>query len=338
VSLAYRKERLDRGIKVRADDVYAVSSHREMLYLALPRVMVIAALLVVPLLLDPYWQRVLTQACAIGLLGLSWDFMASAGMVCLGQAFAFGVGSYASGILNHYFNWPPFLAIPAATLGGAIICTLVYLPVLRLKGIYFAMVSFILPLMCPRIIEATGILGGTSGLSGLTLLPGGRFDLYASAVVLLICLFGFRRLLQTDFGIIIMGIRDNDRAVLSAGIDVYRYKVQVILIGCAVGTFAGAFLTHSYGFVGMPSFALDYSILPVASVVVGGVGSFAGAVLGAFILVPLSESLRLLGTMRIAFYSLAMVTFVIAIPEGIFSYFERKYNQRERTVKVEADQ
>jgi len=333
----FRKERLDRGIKVRADDVYAVSSYREMLYIAFPRVAAVTGLLLAPLLVDPYWQRVLSQAGAVALLGLSWDFMSCAGMVCLGQAFAFGVGAYTTGILNHYFGWHPVWAIPAAALGGALVCTLVYLPVLRLRGIYFAMVSFILPLMCPRIIEATGILGGTSGLSGLSLLPGGTVDLYAVMVVLTICLFGFRRLLQSDFGIIVMGIRDNDRAVLSAGINVYWYKVQVLFLGCAVGAFVGAFLSHSYGFVGMPSFALDYSILPVACVIVGGAGSFWGAVLGAFILVPLSESLRLLGTMRIAIYSLAMVTFVIAVPEGIFSYFEKKYTQFERMVKVEAD-
>jgi len=337
VPSAYRKERLDRGIKVRADDIYAVSSYREMLYLALPRVTAITALLAVPLLVGPYWHRVLTQACAIALLGLSWDFMSLAGMVCLGQAFVFGVGAYISGALNYYFNWPPYLSIPTATLCGAVLCTLVYLPVLRLRGIYFAMVSFILPLMCMRIIEATRILGGTSGLSGLSPLPGNWFELYVSIIIMLVCLFGFRRMIQTDFGIIMMGIRDNDRAVLSGGVDIYWCKIKVLFVGCAVGTFVGAFLAHSYRFVGISSFALDYSILPVASVVVGGLGSFGGAVLGAFILVPLSESLRLLGTMRIALYSLVMVIFVIAIPEGIFSYLTRKYNQFERTVKVEAD-
>jgi len=334
----YRKERLDRGIKVRADDVYAASSYREMLYLALPRVAAITALLVTPFFIGAYWQRVMTMACAIALLGLSWDFMAAAGMMCLGQSFIFGVGAYFSGALNSYFHIPPYLSIPLATLGGGAFCTLVFLPVLRLRGIYFAMVSFILPLMSMRIIEATRILGGTVGLSGLSPLPGKWFELYMSIVILQVCLFGFRRLIQTDFGVILRGIRDNDRAVLSGGIDIYWYKAWVLFVGSAVGTFVGAFLTHSYRFAGIPSFALDYSILPVASVVVGGIGSFAGATLGAFILVPLSESLRLLGTMRIAFYSLAMVVFVVAIPEGIFAYLEKKYNQFERVVKVEADE
>jgi branched-chain amino acid transport system permease protein len=337
MAVAYRKERVDRGIKVRADDVYAASSYREMLYLALPRVLPVAALLLIPLVLGSYWQRVMTVACAIALLGLSWDFMASAGMMCLGQSFVFGVGAYISGALNYYFHLPPYLSIPVATLGGAGFCTLVFLPVLRLRGIYFAMVSFILPLMSMRIIEATKILEGTGGMSGLSPLPGKWFELYMSIVVMLICLFTFRRLIQTDFGVILRGIRDSDRAILSGGIDVYWYKVQALFVGCVVGAFVGAFLTHSYRFVGIPSFALDYSILPVASAVVGGIGSFAGAILGAFILVPLSESLRLLGTMRIAFYSLAMVIFVIAIPEGIFSYIERKYHQFERMVKVEAE-
>ena len=338
MAVAYRKERLDRGIKARSDDVFAVSSFREMLYLASPRVLAVAGLLIVPLLLGAYWQKVVTLTCAIALLGLSWDIMASAGMICLGQAFLFGVGAYISGALNHYYNLPPFLAIPAATLGGAIVCTILFLPVLRLRGIYFAMVSFILPLMGMRIIEATRILGGTVGLSSLSPIPGKGWELYVPIVVLLICLFGFRRLIDTDYGIILRGIRDNDRAVLSGGIDIYWYKAQVLFIGCAVGSFVGAFLTHSYRFVGMPAFALDYSILPVASVVVGGIGSFAGAALGAFILVPLSESLRLLGTMRIAFYSLAMVIFVVGIPEGIFSYIERKYHQFERVVRVEAEE
>ena len=335
--MEYRKERLDRGIKVRADDVFAVSSYREMLYLSLPRVLGVAAMLALPLIINAYWQKVVIITCVIALLGLSWDFMASTGMVCLGQAFTFGVGAYVSGALNYYFHVPTAISIPVATLCGGALCTIVFLPVLRLRGLYFAMVSFILPLICSRVIEATGMLGGTQGLSGLSALPGGRFQIYAILLVLVVCLFGFRRLMDTDYGIILKGIRDNDRAVLSGGIDIYRYKIQCVFIGSSVGAFVGAFLTHTYGFVGMPAFALDYSILPVASVVVGGIGSFAGATLGAFILVPLSESLRLLGTMRIAFYSLVMVIFVIAVPEGVFSYLERKYHQFERMVKVEAE-
>jgi len=122
---------------------------------------------------------------------------------------------------------------------------------------------------------------------------------------------------------------------MSGGINIYWYKAQALFIGSAVGAFAGAFMTHYYMQVGMAAFALDLSVLPVASVVVGGPGSFAGALLGAFILVPLSEALRAFIGWRIVFYSLAMVVFIVALPEGIFHYLQRRYHQFDRMVEVE---
>ncbi|MCP4362671.1 MAG: branched-chain amino acid ABC transporter permease, partial [Chloroflexi bacterium] len=120
-----------------------------------------------------------------------------------------------------------------------------------------------------------------------------------------------------------------------AGINIYWFKIQALFIASSIGAFAGAFLTHVYLFVGMPVFALDYSILPIASAVVGGIGTLAGSMLGAFILVPLSEILRGLGGLRVVFYGLFLVVFTVAIPEGIFHYIQRKYHQFERWVEVE---
>lgn len=335
--MIYRKERLDRGIKARSDDVFAVSSYREILYLVAPRFLMVAGFLLIPVIVGGYWQKVIILICTAALLGLSWDIMASTGMVCLGQAFFFGVGSYISGALNYYFHLPVYFTIPLATLSGGILCTLVLVPALRLRGAYFAMISLILPLMSIRIIEATKIFGGTEGLNPLSPIPNKWIETYVPIVIMLTLLFGFRKLIESDYGIILRGIRDNDQAVLSGGIDIYWYKSQILFVGGAVGAFIGAFMAHCYRFVGMPAFALDYSILPIACVVVGGTGNFAGAILGASILVPLSESLRLLGTMRIAFYSLFLVIFIVGIPEGIFPYLERKYHQFERMVKVEAE-
>ena len=94
-------------------------------------------------------------------------------------------------------------------------------------------------------------------------------------------------------------------------------------------------LTHLDMFAGMPGFALDYSIMPVAAAVVGGMGTFAGPMVGAFILVPLSEFLRALGALRIVFYGLFLVIFVVGLPEGLFHYIQRKYEKFERWVVVE---
>jgi branched-chain amino acid transport system permease protein len=222
----------------------------------------------------------------------------------------------------------------AALLGG-LVSTLLLLPVLRLRGIYFSMVTLILPLMLVRVIEATKIFGGTEGLSGLTPWPSIWVEIYVILGALLAALFGFRRMLAADYGLVLKGIRDNDRSVTSAGINIYFYKAQALFIAAAVGGFAGAFMTHVYLFVGMPVFALDYSILPIAAAVVGGPGALAGATLGACILVPLSEALRGFGGLRIVFYGVFLVIFIVAVPEGIFSFVRRKYHQFERWVEVD---
>jgi branched-chain amino acid transport system permease protein len=227
------------------------------------------------------------------------------------------------------------LAIPLATIIGGVICTVFLLPVLRLRGIYFSMVTLIIPLMLVRIVEATKIFGGTEGLSGIAALPSRWIELYLIMAVLMAALFGFRRMMGSDYGLILKGINDNDRAVMNAGINIYWFKTQALFISSCIGAFTGAFLTHVYMFVGMPVFALDYSILPIAAAVVGGPGTLAGATLGAFILVPLSELLRGIGGLRIVFYGLFLVVFIVALPEGLFHYVQRKYHQFERWVEVE---
>lgn len=269
------------------------------------------------------------------LLAISWDILAQSSMVSLGQSLFFGMGAYSAGAMNHVWGLSPFLTIPMATLLGGLISTLLLLPVLRLRGIYFAMVTLIIPLMLARVIEATKIFGGTEGLSGLTALPSKWLELYLVLVALLAALFGFRRMMDSDFGLVLRGINDDDRSVMNAGINIYWYKVQALFISSSIGAFAGAIMTHVYMFVGMPVFALDYSILPIACAVVGGPGTLAGATLGACILVPLSELLRGIGGLRIVFYGLFLVIFIVVLPEGIFHYIQRKYHQFERWVEVE---
>jgi branched-chain amino acid transport system permease protein len=330
-----RKERIDRGIKARSSDIFALSSWREMLYLAAPRLLPVVGLIVLSFALSVYWQRVLLSVLVFALLAISWDILAQTGMISLGQALFFGTGAYLSGIMNHYWGWPPSVTIPLATIFGGLLCTAFLIPVLRLRGIFFSMVTLVLPLMLVRIIEATRIFGGTEGLSGLSPLPSRWVEIYVLIIVLLAALFGFRRMLNSDFGLVLKGISDNDRSVMNAGINIYWFKIQALFIAGSIGAFAGAFLTHVYLFVGMPVFALDYSILPIAAAVVGGIGTLAGSVLGAFILVPLSEVLRGLGGLRIVIYGLSLVIFTVAIPEGLFHYIQRKYHQFERWVEVE---
>lgn len=335
--MKFRKERLDRGIKARCEDIFALSSYREILYLMFPRFLPVLLLLILPLLkgvIGMYWEKVLMITCIIALLSLSWDLMASVGLISLGQALFFGTGAYITGSLNYAFKLSPLYTIPLGTLGGAIFSTLLLLPVLRLRGVYFAIVTLTFPLLLSRFIETTKILGGTEGLSALSPLPNIWVELYVPVVALLICLFGFRRLINEDYGLVFQGIRDNDRAVMSGAINIYWFKTQAVFIAGVAGSFAGSFMTHYYQFVGMPAFAMDYSILPLTAAVLGGVGTFAGPTIGAFILVPLSEILREVGTLRVVFYSAILIICIVGLPEGIFHYIRRKYHQFERMVEI----
>lgn len=334
--MARRRERIDRPIKVLTEDIYALSSVRNMLYVALPRVLLTALVLLLPLLTpSAYLQRVFVLTAVYALLALSWDFIAvSTGLVSLGQALFFGVGAYLAGVLNLQLGLPPFLTLPLATFLGAAICTALVVPCLPLRGIYFAMTTLVYPLLMARIIEATAVLGGTDGLVGIDPFPDVWLERYLVLVFLLVSMFCLRRLMTTDFGLVLRSISDNDQAVKASGINITFYKLLSVYIGSALGAFAGAYFTHLYMFVGLSAFSLDLSILPIACAVVGGMGTLAGPVLGAFVLVPLAEMLRDLGTLRIVFYSLLLVGLILFKPEGIMNYLKRKYEQVERWVDV----
>jgi branched-chain amino acid transport system permease protein len=330
-----RKKRFDRSIKVRCEGLYAVSSWREMGYLALPRLFLIAGLLVVPLTLDMYWQRVLCAAGIYALLALSFDFLAEyVGLVCLGGAMFIGFGGYTSGVLNAYFEWPPLATIPIATVAGAVMSTLILIPCLRLRGIYFAIISFMLPLFSVYIIIALGLFGSTEGISALDTFPNIWVEQYLIIGAIIVALFGIRRLVNEDIGLIFRGIKDNDQAVRASGISITAYRIKAVFIASLIGSFAGAYLSHLYGWLGLSLFAMDFSILPIAATVMGGMGTLVGPVIGAIILTPMSEALRGFGQLRVVLYCVVLIGFILYKPEGLMTYLERKYHQFERWEEV----
>jgi branched-chain amino acid transport system permease protein len=331
-----RKERIDRGIKVRSDGIYALMSIRELSYLTLPRLILIAGLLALPLLMPGmYWQRVITITCIYSLLALSFDFLAHfVGLVSLGGAFFVGVGGYMAAILNTGFGMPPWLTVTLAALAGGGICTLLLLPCLPLRGVYFAIVSLMYPLFMSRLIEALDILGGTDGITGIDSFASQWMEQYFIVGALLLLLFGIRRLVNTDLGLVLRGVKDNDQAIRASGMNVTLYKAMAVYIASAMGCLSGACLAHIYMWSGISQFALDFSILPIAATVIGGGGTLVGPVLGCLILVPISELLREFGTLRIVFYALILVAFIIFRSEGIMVFGQRKYQQFERWTRI----
>jgi len=331
-----RKERLDRGIKIRAEGLYALMSWRELSYLTLPRLILIVGMLALPLIVPGmYWQRVVTIVCIYALLAVSFDFLAHyVGLVSLGGAFFVGAGGYLAAILNSSFGLPPLLTIPIATLAGAAICTMFLLPCLPLRGVYFAIVTLMYPLVLARIIEAMDVLGGTDGIMGVDSFTNPWVEQYVVIGCVLLFLFGVRRLVNMDIGLVFRAVKDNDQAVRASGMNISYYKAIAVFLSAAMGCLGGACLVHIYMWAGISLFSLDFSILPIAATVIGGGGTLVGPVLGCLILVPISELLREFGTLRIVFYSLILVGFIVFRSEGLMVYGERKYHQFQRWVQV----
>lgn len=331
-----RRERLDRGIKVRTEGIYAISSWQEVNYLLVPRLVLIVGMLVLPLVMPSmYWQRVISIVCIYALLSLGFDFLAHfVGLVSLGGAMFVGVGGYLAATLNTSLGFPITLTIPTATIGGAIICTVLLLPALPLRGVYFAIVTLMYPLVLSRIIEALDILGGTDGILGVASFPSRWVEQYFIILVVVVSLFGLRRLVNQDVGLVFRGVKDNDQAVRASGLSITLYKSIAVFIASGLGCLGGAYLAHIYMWAGISQFALDFSILPIAATVIGGGGTLVGPLMGCLILVPISELLRAFGTLRIVFYALILTAFIVFRSEGIMVYAQRKYHQFERWVKV----
>ena len=332
-----RKERIDRGLKVRTEGIYAVSSFQEIAYLVGPRLLLIVGVLLLPFILElaPYWKRVVNIMCVYAILALSFDFLANyVGLVCLGGALFIGVGGYLAAIFNVYLSLPFYLSIPLATVFGAGLCTVLILPCLPLRGVYFAIVTLMYPILFSRIIEAMNILGGTNGITGLDSFPGEYIEQYTIIIVMLLALFGMRRLVSQDVGLVLRGVKDNDQSIRASGINVTTMKSLAVFIAALLGCFGGAYIAHLYMWAGLSLFALDFSIIPIAAVVMGGGGTLIGAVIGCFILVPLSEFLRFFGSFRIVIYCIILTGFIVFKSEGLMVYLQRKYHQIERIVKV----
>ncbi len=327
-----RRERIDRGIKVRTAGLYALMSWRELSYLILPRLVLIVGLLGLPMMMPGmYWKRVISIVCIYALLAIVFDFLAHfVGLVSLGGAFFVGTGGYLSAILNIKLGLPPLLCVPGATLLGGALCTLLLLPCLPLRGVYFAIVTLMYPLLLARVIEALNILGGTDGIMGIDSFPSAWIEQYLVIVLVLVFLFGLRRLVNTDLGLVLRAVKDNDQAVRASAMNVTFYKALGVFIGASIGCLAGACLVHIYMWAGISTFALDFSVLPIAATVIGGSGTLVGPLLGCLILVPVSELLRDFGTLRIVFYSLILLGFTVFRSEGLMVFGQRKYHQFER--------
>ena len=167
-------------------------------------------------------------------LCLAWRFQLSRflglSLVSLGGAFFVGVGGYLAALLNTKLGLSPLFSIPLATICGGLICTLAILPCLPLRGVYFSIVTLMYPLLASRLIEALDIFGGTEGIMGVASFPNRWVEQYSLIGLVLVALFGLRRLVNTDLGLVFRAVKDNDQAVKASGMNITHYKTLAVFI------------------------------------------------------------------------------------------------------------
>src|SRR3990170_7129598 len=232
-------------------------------------------------------------------LGLSL-VMGFAGQVSLGQAAFYAIGAYVSGVLTASYGWNGWLSMAAAVLAGAVSAFLVGLPVFRLSGLLLAMATLGFGIIVYYVlVNWSGVPGGPSGLTGVPPLALGpfRFDTDARMVWLtwgwLLLLLGLAgNLVDSRIGRALRAVHGSEPAAQAAGIDTARYKLGVFALAGGMTALAGGIYAHYLKFINPSPFGFAFSVELVVMVVLGGVASLWGAVLGAAAVVLLVEALR----------------------------------------------
>jgi len=277
--------------------------------------------------LNPYVLRVIIN-CGIGMiLAMSLNLVnGCAGQFSLGHAGFMGVGAYISATITSVLNLSPFfqtdLGVGCAIVMGGIVASiagyLVGLPSLRLKGDYLAIVTLgfgEIIRICFLNIEA---VGGARGLSGIP--PKSNFFwVYLWVVVTFIALL---RLLRSSYGRAILSVRENEIAAESMGIDISHYKVVAFVVSSFFAGIAGGLFAHFQSFIDPNSFVFNKSVEAVIMVVIGGMGSLSGAILGGVIVTLLPEVLRVFEQYRMVIFPLILIVLMLVRPMGLFGHKE----------------
>lgn len=253
-----------------------------------------------------------------------------AGQLAFANAAMYGIGAYGTGLLMKHFGIPYFLAAPAGAFIAMGIGTLLALPALRLSGIYLALATvafaqFVLWVMMNWTPVTFGAGGFVPPAVSFAPLPVKQpIAMYFLTWIVTVVMFFFaRNAMQSSIGRAFTAIRDNEVAAQALGVDLFRYKVMAFAIsGFFAGT-AGALYTGVLGFVGPESFDLLQMVIQKASIVLGGVGSIMGAVVGGLLLTIILEVVKEIKfSIEIAFGTLLLL-FVLFQPSGLVVFFRR---------------
>jgi branched-chain amino acid transport system permease protein len=283
-------------------------------------------LLLLPLVLpnNYYYDIAIRMAInAIIVLGLNL-LIGFAGQISLGHAGFVGVGAYASAILPSHFGWHPILAMLAGAAIASAIAAIVARPIFRLKGHYLAMATLGLGIIIAIVIKnEAAYTGGPDGMPVVALglmgfsISGEKQWYWVVAGTLLFSFWAAKNLIDSPFGRALRALHGSEVASQVMGVDVVRYKVAIFVLSAFFASLMGSVTAHYIGFV-TPNIAdFFHSIELVTMVVIGGMASIYGSLIGAVLLTALPQALSTFeGWETVAFGSILMFS-MIFMPRGL---------------------
>jgi branched-chain amino acid transport system permease protein len=283
-------------------------------------------LAILPLLLpNAFWYDLATRAAinAVVVIGLNL-LIGYAGQISLGHAGFIGIGAYASAVLTGRLGWPPLAAMVAGALATALLALLVARPILRLRGHSLAMATLGLGIILSMIF--TNESQWTGGPDGIVVQPfsvlgrevtGERQWYWLTAALLLVTLWAAGNLVDSPFGRAVWALHSAEPAARAVGVDPAGVKASIFVLSAVGASLMGSFTAHYTGFVTPQVASFLTSIELLTMVVVGGMASLAGSVVGAVVLTVLPQLLSRFEGAETAAFGLILVVTMIAMPRGL---------------------
>jgi len=300
-----------------------LSAYREIVKFLL----LVAIVLLAPLLIgEGYLLNVMVFVGIHTILALALNLLLGyAGQISLGQAGFFGMGAYISGILTATHNFNPWTAMLVAASLVTLLAFIVGFPILKLKGHYLAMATLGLGIIIYIVFnEAVDHTGGPSGLSGIPNLSLRGFSFnsdlrnyYLIWTFALVAIGLSLNLVHSRIGRALRAIHDSEVAARVMGVNARLLKVQIFALSAGLSAVAGSLYAHTMTFVAPASFGFNFSVELVTMVIIGGLASIYGSLLGAALLTVLPEMLRAFQDYDIIVYGLLLIVMTMFMPGGL---------------------
>ncbi len=290
-----------------------------------------------PFLFSTYQVNIMTTALMYVVLGLGLNIVVGlAGLLDLGYVAFYAVGAYSYGLLNHHFGLGFWTVLPFGALIGAVFGVLLGFPVLRLRGDYLAIVTLGFGEIIRLILENWNEFSfGPSGIANIDRPSffGMPMSLQASSVyiyflmiaLVLFTIFVVNRLQNSRIGRAWVALREDEIACQAMGIDKTKTKLSAFALGATWAGMMGVMFAAKTTFINPASFTFLESAIILSIVVLGGMGSIAGVIIGAFVLILLPEYLRAFSDYRMLLFGAIMVIMMVFRPQGIISNVRRTY-------------